>query len=97
VWFLSIIFLSSTLNQHLLKLFPILLDENVDDEILHKIFLMTARDFNEQLSKQQKIPFKEAFENRIKTKMMSSSACSISPTNSFAFNNNLFATLLKHL
>lgn len=98
IWFLSLIFLSSTLNQNLLKLFPILLDENLDNAELHKIFLVSAKDFFQQLTDQQRIPFKEAFSNRIKTKMMSSSACSnLSPTNSFAFNNNLYQILLQHL
>lgn len=98
IWFLSLIFLSSTLNQNLLKLFPILLDENLDNTELHRIFLVSARDFYQQLSEQQRIPFKNAFTTRIKTKMMSSSACSnISPSNSFNFNNNLYQILLQHL
>lgn len=98
IWFLSIIFLSSTLNQNLLKLFPILLDENLDNYELNRIFLVSAKDFYGKLSDQQKIPYREAFVNRIKTKMMSSSACSnMSPTNSFVFNNNLFKILLQRL
>lgn len=92
---MSLIFLSSTLNQNLLKLFPILLDENIEQSELHRIFLVSSKDFYDKLTEQQKIPFKEAFMNRLKTKMMSSSACS--PSNSFAFNNNLFQVLLQHL
>lgn len=98
IWFLSLIFLSSTLNQSLVKLFPILLDENLADSELHRIFLVSAKDFYEKLTEAQRVPFKDAFMNRIKTKMMSSSACSnVSPTNSFAFNKNLFQILLQHL
>jgi len=98
IWFLSLIFLSSTLNQNLLKLFPILLDENLDNAELNRLFLVSAKDFHEKLNAQQRVPFKDAFANRIKTKMMSSSACSnMSPSNSFAFNNSLFEILLQHL
>lgn len=98
IWFLSLIFLSSTLNLNLLKLFPILLDENLENSELHRIFLVSAKDFYEKLTEQQRIPFKDAFMNRIKTKMMSSSACSsLSPSNSFASNNTLFQILLQHL
>jgi hypothetical protein len=97
IWFLAIIFLSSTLNQNLVKVFPILLDENLADFELHRIFLVSAKDFYDKLNDQQRATFKETFTNRIKTKMMSSSAINVSPTNSFAFNNNLFHVLLQHL
>ncbi|CRL05136.1 CLUMA_CG018007, isoform A [Clunio marinus] len=98
IWFLSIIFLSSTLNQNLLKLFPILLDENLPINELYRIFLVSAKDFYEKLTEKQKYSFKEAFNNRIKSKEMSSSACSsTSPSNTTSYNNKLFHTLLQHI
>ncbi|CAO1418775.1 unnamed protein product [Diamesa serratosioi] len=94
IWFLTLIFLSSTLNLNLLKLFPVLLDENIPNKELYQLFLVCARDFYDKLTPAQQQQFKEPFTSKVKTKMMSTSPMSINPTNNI---NNLFHILLEHL
>lgn len=80
--------MSSTLNLHLLKLFPILLDEDISDAQLQRLFLVSAKDFYSRLSEKQKASFCDAFR-------MSQMQSSASPTR--LFNENLFQGLLKNL
>lgn len=94
IWFLTLIFLSSTLNLHLLKLFPILLDENIPNSEMYQLFLVCARDFYDKLTPPQQQQFKDAFSSKVKTKMMSTSPLSINSTYN---TNNLFQILLEHL
>ena len=94
IWFLTLIFLSSTLNLNLLKIFPILLDENIPNNEMYQLFLVCARDFYDKLTAPQQHQFKEAFASKVKTKMMSTSPLSINSTYN---SNNLFQILLEHL
>lgn len=80
--------MSSTLNLHLLKLFPTLLDENCTDARLYKIFIVSAKDFFDRLSNKQQIAFRECF----RSKLVSPS----SPTTTIS-NHDLFQDLMKHL
>ena len=94
IWFLTLIFLSSTLNLNLLKLFPILLDENIPNSEMYQLFLVCTRDFYDKLTTPQQLQFKDAFASKVKTKMMSTSPLSI---NSTVNTNNLFHIILEHL
>ena len=80
--------MSSTLNQHLLKLFPIILDDDISDSQLNRLFIVSAKDFYGRLSDKQQVAFRDAF--RL-SRMQSSS----SPTK--MFNESLFQGLLKNL
>lgn len=80
--------MSSTLNLNLLKMFPLILDEEIADEQLYRYFLVSAKDFYIRLSEKQRTPFKDCF----KSKLSSPS----SPSN-LVCNNDLFLNLLKHL
>jgi hypothetical protein len=88
ILFLTFIFMSSTLNQHLLKLFPLTLDESIPDSLLHRMFTVSAKDFYAGLSAKQREAFRDAFSSRV----MSSST---SPTRNL--NESFFQRLLKHL
>lgn len=88
IWFLTIIFMSSTLNLHLLKLFPLILDEDISVAQLYTLFLVSAKDFYDRLSEKQRNAFRECFRNKFSSPT--------SPT-SLVSNEDLFQNLLKHL
>lgn len=88
IWFLTLIFMSSTLNLNLLKLFPMILNEEISDAHLYRYFLVSTKDFYGKLSEKQKTSFKDCF----KIKLASPSK----PTSSVC-NNDLFQNLLNHL
>lgn len=87
IWLLAIIFLSSTLNLNLVKLFPLIIDEELPEEQLYRYFIVSAKDFYERLSERQKMAFKDCF----RTKMTSP------PSTSSVHNQSLFENLLKNL
>ncbi|KAG5669568.1 hypothetical protein PVAND_017455 [Polypedilum vanderplanki] len=88
ILFLNLIFMSSTLNQNLLKLFPLSLDEEIPESDLYQIFIISAKDFYDRLSDKQKSAFRDAFSNRLMTS-------STSPTRNL--NENFFQCLIKNL
>jgi len=79
VWGLSVIFLSASINLHLIKLFPLVLGIGVSTAAAaaaattttprklgqHEIalFVTAAQDFHAKLSAEQKLRFREAFKN----------------------------------
>ncbi|CAG9807296.1 unnamed protein product [Chironomus riparius] len=88
IQFLTLIFMSSTLNQHLLKLFPIIIDDDISNSQLNRLFIVSAKDFYGRLSNKQQLAFRDAFR-------LSRMQSSTSPTK--MFNESLFQGLLKNL
>ncbi|XP_055853501.1 uncharacterized protein LOC129917148 isoform X2 [Episyrphus balteatus] len=77
VWALTVIFLSASINLHLIKLFPVVLVEFGElgqQEIV--LFQTSAQDFHSKLSADQKTRFRDAFkrfqQNEIFAKMLHS-------------------------
>ncbi|KAL1376706.1 hypothetical protein pipiens_004323 [Culex pipiens pipiens] len=65
VWCLTVIFLSASLNQHLLKLFPEVLSlpsyQQLNEREINN-FILAARDFYRKLEPPQRAKFREVFE-----------------------------------
>ncbi|XP_058457032.1 huntingtin [Malaya genurostris] len=65
VWCLTVIFLSASLNQHLLKLFPEVLSlpsyQQLNEREIRN-FILSAKDFYRRLEPAQRIKFKEIFQ-----------------------------------
>lgn len=80
--------MSSTLNLNILKLFPIILDEEICDIQLYRYFLVSAKDFYGQLSEKQRMSFRDCFKRKL---------ASPASTPSAICNDELFQNLLKHL
>lgn len=60
VWCLSVIFVSASINQHLVKIFPELLDNfNMLNERQVILFRLFTKDFYSRLSGDQKLNFKK--------------------------------------
>lgn len=59
VWCLSVIFVSASINQHLVKMFPEILDNfNILNERQVILFRLFTKDFYSRLSADQKLNFK---------------------------------------
>jgi huntingtin len=82
IQFLTLIFMSSTLNLHLLKLFPITLDNNMPDSLLFRLFIVSAKDFYQRLTERQQSAFRDAIHQS---------------TSSTKIDSNLFQCLLQQL
>lgn len=65
VWCLTVIFLSASLNQHLLKIFPEVLSlpsyQQLNEREVNN-FILSAKDFYRRLEPSQKVKFKEIFQ-----------------------------------
>lgn len=70
IWSLTIIFISTSLNQFLLRMFPKILNvahntfsQNICDNDI-QLFILSAKDFYDKLSAQQKDRFRIVFQNK---------------------------------
>ena len=66
VWSLTVIFVSASINLHLIKLFPVVLNE-FNENLGHTadmsvLFVTAAKDFHSKLTQNQKQRFREAFQ-----------------------------------
>lgn len=77
IWCLTVIFVSSSLNLHLLQMFPHLLriiqqqkveEDYIDPRLIH-LFVVATKDFFDKLSKPQKQVIADCFSNSAHTTM----------------------------